>query len=53
MKASSLLKRAGELLEMADKVIDKGIQDNPDDHVFLELKEVRDQLFVPRKFSNE
>ena len=53
MKASSLLKRAGELLEMADKVIDKGIQDNPYDHGFLELKEVRDQLFVPRKFSNE
>ncbi|PWA36793.1 hypothetical protein CTI12_AA594890 [Artemisia annua] len=51
-KAASFLKRAGELIEMADKVTDKGIEDNPDDHGFFELKELRDQLFVPRKFSN-
>ncbi|PWA53614.1 phospholipase-like protein [Artemisia annua] len=52
-KAAAFLKRAGELIEMGDKVIDKGIEDNPDDHGFLELKELRDQLFVPRKFSDE
>ncbi|PWA87075.1 transcription factor, MADS-box [Artemisia annua] len=50
-KAAAFLKRAGELIEMGVKVIDKGIEDNPDDHGFLELKELRDQLFVPRKFS--
>ena len=41
-KASSYLKRAAELVDMADKVIDKGIEDNPYDHGFWELKELRD-----------
>lgn len=52
-KASSYLKRAAELVDMADKVIDKGIEDNPYDHGFWELKELRNQLFVPRKYSKE
>ena len=52
-KASSYLKRAAELVDMADKVIDKGIEDKPYDHGFWELKELRDQLFFPRRYSNE
>ncbi|PWA66146.1 RNA-directed DNA polymerase, eukaryota [Artemisia annua] len=47
---SLYLKRAGELRDMADRLLVKGLEDNPDDHGFMELKEVRDQMFVNHKY---
>ena len=47
-KLSSYLKRAGELVDMADRLLVRGLLDNPDDHGFMELKELRDQMFVNR-----
>ncbi|PWA87360.1 hypothetical protein CTI12_AA128140 [Artemisia annua] len=51
--ASSYLKKARELLDMAEEVIDIGLEDNPDDYGFVELKELRDQLCIPRKYSHK
>ncbi|PWA88824.1 ulp1 protease family, C-terminal catalytic domain-containing protein [Artemisia annua] len=47
---SLYLKRAGELRDMADRLLVKGLEDNPDDNGFMELKEHREQMFVNRKY---
>ncbi|PWA47599.1 ulp1 protease family, C-terminal catalytic domain-containing protein [Artemisia annua] len=49
-KLSSYLKRVGDLIDMSDRLLVKGLEDNPDDHGFMELKELRDQMFVNRKY---
>ncbi|GKA40161.1 hypothetical protein Tco_0732754 [Tanacetum coccineum] len=47
---SALLKKAGELVEMADEVLEQGLENNPTDSSFIELKELRNQLFaIPTK----
>ena len=51
-KLSSYLKRAGELIDMSDRLLVKGLEDNPDDHAFMELKELRDQMFVNRNYNH-
>ncbi|GJS96341.1 ulp1 protease family, C-terminal catalytic domain-containing protein [Tanacetum coccineum] len=43
---SAFLKKAGELVEMADEVLDKGLENNLTDSGFIELKELRNQLFA-------
>ncbi|GJR17728.1 hypothetical protein Tco_0966255 [Tanacetum coccineum] len=48
---SALLKKAGELVEMADEVLDEGLENNPTDSGFIELKELRNQLFEVPTYS--
>lgn len=50
---SSYRKRAGELIDMAYEVLDKGLEDNPEDCGYMKFKELRDQLFVARKYSKK
>ncbi|PWA74635.1 RecF/RecN/SMC [Artemisia annua] len=50
---SSYLKKAAELVELADEVLDEELVNNPDDAGFLELRELRDALFAVRTYSNE
>ncbi|GJU25753.1 hypothetical protein Tco_1164374, partial [Tanacetum coccineum] len=51
---SAFLKKAGELVEMADEVLDKGLENNLTDSGFIELKELRNQLFeVPTTDEKE
>ena len=49
-KLSLCLERAVELMDMADRLLVKGLEDNPYDHGFSELKERRDQMFVNRNY---
>lgn len=39
-------KKAGELVELADEVLDEGLESNPTDSGFIELKTLRDQMFA-------
>ncbi|GJX76292.1 ulp1 protease family, C-terminal catalytic domain-containing protein [Tanacetum coccineum] len=50
---SALLKKAGELVEMADEVLDQGLENNPTDSGFIELKEPRNQLFAVPTYSQQ
>ncbi|GJY13102.1 hypothetical protein Tco_0382411 [Tanacetum coccineum] len=50
---SALLKKAGELVEMADEVLDEGLENNPMDSGFIELKELRNQLFEVPTYSQQ
>nr|GFA58657.1 ulp1 protease family, C-terminal catalytic domain-containing protein [Tanacetum cinerariifolium] len=49
----ALLKKAGELVEIADEVMDKGLENNPTDFGFIELKELGNQLFVVPTYSQQ
>ncbi|GKC93728.1 hypothetical protein Tco_1159170, partial [Tanacetum coccineum] len=48
---SASLKRAAEMAELADDVLDEGLSLYPDDAGFVELKELRDQMFVDQFFK--
>ncbi|GKA49052.1 hypothetical protein Tco_0742010 [Tanacetum coccineum] len=50
---SAFLKRAAEMVELADDVLDEGISLHPDDAVFVELKELKDQMFAARTFLHK
>ncbi|GKE51541.1 hypothetical protein Tco_1486697, partial [Tanacetum coccineum] len=43
---STLLKKAGELMERADEVLDEGLENNLMDSGLIELKELKNQLFA-------
>lgn len=46
-------KRAGEIVELVDDVLDEGLSLHPDDDGFVELKELRDQMFAIRTFTKK
>ena len=50
---SAYLKKAAELVELADEVLDEGLVNNPNDAGLLELKELRDAMFAVRTYSHE
>ncbi|GKA61580.1 hypothetical protein Tco_0760987 [Tanacetum coccineum] len=50
---SAFLEKAAELAELAGDVLDEGLSLHPDDVGFLELKELRDQRFAARTFSQK
>ncbi|GJV17991.1 ulp1 protease family, C-terminal catalytic domain-containing protein [Tanacetum coccineum] len=50
---SAFLKRAAEMAELADDVLDEGLSLHPDDAGFVELKELRDQMFAACAFSQK
>ncbi|PWA45563.1 Peptidase C48, SUMO/Sentrin/Ubl1 [Artemisia annua] len=50
---SFLLKKAAELVELADEVLDDGLAEYPDDADFIDLKELRDDMFIVRTFTQK
>ncbi|GJX04119.1 hypothetical protein Tco_0190035 [Tanacetum coccineum] len=50
---SASLKRAAEMAELADDVLDEGLSLYQDDAGFMELKELRDQMFADRTFKQK
>ncbi|GJT31393.1 hypothetical protein Tco_0911668 [Tanacetum coccineum] len=50
---SAFLEKAVELAELAGDVLDEGLSLHPDDVGFMELKELRDQMFATRTFSQK
>ncbi|GJT87137.1 hypothetical protein Tco_1068854 [Tanacetum coccineum] len=49
----ALLKKAGELVERANEVLDEGLENNLMDSGLIELKELRNQLFSVRTYSQQ
>lgn len=50
---AAYLKKADELVELADEVLDEGLESNPTDSGFIELKTLRDQMFAVRTYSQK
>lgn len=50
---AACLKKACELVELADEVLDEGRANNPSDTSFMELKELWDQMFAVPTYTQQ
>ncbi|GJW73239.1 retrovirus-related pol polyprotein from transposon TNT 1-94 [Tanacetum coccineum] len=46
-------KKAGEFIELADEVQDEALANNPTDTDFIDLKQLRDQMFAVRPYTQQ
>ncbi|GJU21281.1 LRR receptor-like serine/threonine-protein kinase GSO2 [Tanacetum coccineum] len=44
---------AGEFIELADEVLDEALANNPTDTDFIDLKQLRDQMFAVRTYTQQ